>query len=162
MWTKRQIVNQNFTELALACYEFELTPEETNGALVLLDALMAEWQNEGIYLGYALPTSPGDSDLDDPSGLPDYAVRAVWTNLAVARAAAFGKAVPPTLQVAAMQSKSKLYAQAAIPPQQQLRGSMPIGAGNKYWAAPGRRFVRPPDLSPVQTSGNGNLDFLEG
>lgn len=161
MWTKRELVNQAFAELALAGYEFELTPEETQSALIRMDAMIAEWQGRGISLPYALPASPSDSDLDQPSGLPDFAVSAVYTNLALRTAASFGKTPPQTLIQAAAQGMSALWAIAAQPQQQQLRGSVPIGAGNKYWRGPGRRFVNPPDLSPVQTGPSGNLDFLE-
>jgi hypothetical protein len=161
MWTKRELVNQAFAELALAGYEFELTPEETQSALIRMDTMLAEWQGRGISLGYNLPASPSDSDLSEPSGLPDYAVSGVYTNLALRTAGMFGKTPPQTLIAAAAQGMQALWSIAAIPQQQQLRGSMPIGAGNKYWRGPGRRFVTPPDLSPVQTGPSGNLDFLE-
>lgn len=161
MWTKRQLVDKAFSRLALAGYEFELTPEEKGDALTEMDAMVAELQGRGISLSYALPASPNDSDLDQPSGLPDFAASAIYTNLALRICSSFGKTPPPSLITAAAQGMSALWAIAAYPQQQQLRGSVPIGAGNKYWRGPGRRFVNPPDLSPVQTGPSGNLDFLE-
>lgn len=161
MWTKRELVNQAFGELALYGYEFDLSPDELNTGLIKMDAMLAEWQMRGINVGYNLPADMQGSDLSDPSGLPDYAHSAVYTNLAIRLAAGFGKAVPQDLRVTAKQGLDPMYRMAAYPQQQQLRGSVPIGAGNKWWAATGRRFVRPPDTSPVQIGDNGDLNFLE-
>lgn len=162
MWTKRELVNQAFGELALYGYEFELSPEEMNTGLIKMDAMLAEWQIRGINIGYNLPSSMEGSDLSDESGVPDYALSAIYTNLAIRLAAGFGKTVPQDLRVTAKQGLDPLYRMAAYPQQQQLRGSVPIGAGNKYWRGSNYRFVRPPNLSPVQTAENGDLDFLEG
>jgi hypothetical protein len=161
MWTKRELVLQAFGELALYGYEFELTPEEMQTGLVKMDAMMAEWQVRGINLGYTLPATQTGSDLDEDSGIPDYAYSATYTNLAIRLASGFGKAVPQELRVTAKQGMDPLFTMAAYPQQQQFRASVPLGAGNKYWAATGRRFVRPPNTSPVQVGENGDLNFLE-
>jgi hypothetical protein len=161
MWTKRQLVLQEFGELALYGYEFELSPEEMQTGLIKTDSMVAEWQGRGINIGYKLPATQDGSDLDELSGIPDWCNSAVYLNGAIRLAGGFGKAVPQDLRVAAKQALDSLYVMAAYPQQQQFRASVPLGAGNKYWAATGRRFVRPPNTSPVQVGENGDLNFLE-
>lgn len=160
MWTKRELVLEAYGELALQGYEFELTPEELETGLRRLDTMMATWQQRGVNVSYALPSGPQLSDLDDASGLPDYAVEAVYLNLAIRIGASYGKEIRPETKATAKAAYDPLLWASAMPVQQQLPGSMPIGAGNKYWRGPNRRFVRPPDESPVRTGDNGNIEFL--
>jgi hypothetical protein len=62
-WTKRQLIEQAFAELALAGYDFDLSPEEMQGALVRLDSMIATWTSRGVRLSYAMPANPSDSDI---------------------------------------------------------------------------------------------------
>jgi hypothetical protein len=90
-WTKRQLIDEAFSELSLQGYEFDITPEEQQTALRRLDTMLATWDGLGIRVGYLLPSSPDDSDPDSDSGLPDYAVETVYLHLAMRIAAGFGK-----------------------------------------------------------------------
>jgi len=162
MWTKRQLVLQMFGELALYGYEFELTPEELQSALVKTDSMMAEWQMRGINIGYALPATHNGSELDDPSGIPDTCNSAVYLNGAIRLAGGFGKAVSQELKVAAKQAYDPLLWAAAYPVQQQYPSSLPVGAGNKPHRFINRVFMPTPNTSPVRDNPNGNLEFLEG
>jgi hypothetical protein len=162
MWTKRELVLQAFGELALYGYEFELTPEEMQTGLIKMDSLLAEWQQRGINIGYALPATQLDSDLDDQSGIPDWCNSAVYLNLAIRMSGGFGKAVPVELKIAAKQAYDPLLWQAAYPRQQQLPSTLPVGAGNRAWRFTTRPFFPQPDTSTVQGNPNDNLDFLEG
>ncbi len=47
-WTKGEIVQKAYAELALAGYVYDLEPEEMQEALTTLDLQMAEWQTRGI------------------------------------------------------------------------------------------------------------------
>jgi len=94
-YTKRDIVNQAFEEIGLASYVFDLQPQQLESALRRLDNMMATWNGKGIRLGYPLPSSPADSDLDQVTGVPDSALEAMATNLAVRIAPMFGKTVSP-------------------------------------------------------------------
>ena len=73
-YTKRDIVEQAFEEIGLASYVFDLQPQQLESALRRLDAMMATWNAKGIRLGYPLPSSPADSDLDQEVGVPDNAI----------------------------------------------------------------------------------------
>lgn len=158
-WTKRNIVEEAFAELALAGYVFDLTPEELQTALRRLDLLMATWGEKGINVGYRQGLSPNGTDLDDESGLPLYAVQPAVMNLAVSLAAAFGKVPLPTTREAARDGMSVVMRRAAFPVEQQLPGTMPRGAGNKPWRTTDRPFMPAPDTAPLQIAGDGGLQI---
>jgi len=132
-WTKRQFVNQAFEEIGLASYVFDLGPEQLQSALRRLDAMMATWNGKGIRIGYPLPSSPGSSDLDDDTNVPDSANEAIYTNLAIRLAPTYGKQVMPETKMVARSAYNELLMRNAMPPEMQLPGHMPAGAGNKPW-----------------------------
>jgi len=72
-YSKRQFVTAAFEEIGLASYVFDLNPEQMESALRRLDAMMADWNAKGIRLGYPLPSSPQNSDLDEQTNVPDSA-----------------------------------------------------------------------------------------
>lgn len=142
MWTKQQIVEQAFDELALAGFTFDLDPGQLESALRRLDTMMAAWGAVGISLGYLLPANPDDSNLDDETGIPDSAVEAVYLNLAVKMAASRGKNLTTETKAAAKRGYDQLLGEAA---RRQARptpmpNTMPRGAGNKPWRGIGDRF----------------------
>lgn len=158
-WTKKQIIDDAFGELALAGYEFDITPEEREMAKRRLDAMLATWEARGVRVGYAFASGPGTSDIDADSGLPDAAVDPVVMNLAVRLSASMGKVAPATTKKAAAEGLAVLMLGAAFPEEQQLPSSMPRGAGNRPWRTINRPFFTKPDTSPLQTSEGGDLDI---
>lgn len=159
MWTKRQIVMEAYGELALAGYEFDITPEEVQTALRRLDTMMASWEGLGIQVGYAFPASPDDSDPDTPSGLPDKAVETVYLNLAARLAAGAGKALSPDTKRNAQTGYAVLLSAAAKPRQQQLPSTLPIGAGNRPWRVLGSPFFPQPSKDPLPVDCAGDMDI---
>jgi hypothetical protein len=132
-YSKRQFIEAAFEEIGLANYVFDLQPEQLQSALRRLDAMMAEWNAKGLRLGYSMPSSPQDSDLDDPTFSPDSAWEAVITNLAVRIAPGYGKTVSPDTKMVAKNAYNTLLQRATFPLEQQLPSTMPLGAGNKPW-----------------------------
>ena len=157
-YTKRQFVTAALEEIGLASYVFDLQPEQLQSALRRLDALMADWNGKGIRLGYPLPSSPQDSDLDEESNVPDSANEAVILNLAIRLAPSYGKQVAIETKASAKQGYDVLLQRATVPPQQQLPGSLPSGAGNKPWRVYDGQFIRPP-VDPVTVGPDGPLEF---
>ena len=160
MWTKRDLIREAFGELALAGYEFDITPDEEQTALRRLDAMLATWEAKGVRVGYAFPSGPDATDPDTDSGIPDQAVETVFLNLAVRLAAGFGKAVPMSTAATAREGYEALLWATARPVPQQLPGTMPLGAGN------GPRLNRPqffptPDTSPLREGAGNSLDILQ-
>ena len=157
-WTKRQFVEEAFDQIGLAGYVFDLQPQQLQSALAKLDAMIATWNGKGIRLGYPLPSSPQDSDLDEETLVPDSANEAIYTNLAIRIAPSFGKAVAVEGKVAAKQAYDILLQRATAPIDKQLPSTMPAGAGNKPWRID-NPFVAPP-TNPVQTGPEGFLEPL--
>lgn len=154
-YTKRQFVEGALAEIGLASYVFDLTPAQVEAAMVRLDAMMATWNGKGIRLGYPLPGSPQNSDLDAETMVPDAANEAIITNLAVRLAPQYGKAPSIDTKVTAKQSYDMLLSKAAMPAEMQLPASMPRGAGAKAYDDP---FMDNP-TDPVLAGQDGALDF---
>lgn len=161
MFTKRQLIDEAFGELALAGHDFDITPEEQQAALRRLDVLMATWEMRNIRVGYALPATPDESDLDQLSGLPDSANEAVYMALAMRLAAGYGKALSLDQRRIAREAFAPLLRAAAQPQRQQLPGGMPLGAGNsRGYLYPAGPFTQPPDTNPLQITQGGDLQIL--
>jgi len=157
-YSKRQFVAAAFEEIGLASYVFDLQPEQLQSAMRRIDAMMADWNGKGIRLGYPLPNSPQDSDLDEPTLVPAWANDAIITNGAVRLAPGYGKVVMPETKAVAKDSYNTLLQRATMPPEQQLPATMPAGAGNKPWRVYDNPFIRPP-VDPVDAGPDGPLQF---
>lgn len=131
-WTKQQLIEEAFGELALASHVFDLDADVLEGALRRLDTMMADWSGKGISIGYLLPDSPDASNIGDDAGIPDAAVEAVYMNLAVKLAAGRGKTLSADTRLAAKRGYDKLLGDA-VTPTSQCSGLARIGAGNKRW-----------------------------
>jgi len=156
-WTKRQFVVQAFEEIGLASYVFDLGPEQLQSALRRLDAMMAAWNAKGIRVGYPIPGSPENSDLDTETNVPDSANEAIYLNLGIRLGPAFGKMIPPELKVSAKLAYDNLLSLAAMPGEMQLPGTMPAGAGNKPWRRD-NPFLTPP-VDPLLSGQDGEIKF---
>lgn len=158
-YTKRDIVEQAFEEIGLASYVFDLQPQQLDSALRRLDAMMATWNAKGIRLGYPLPSSPADSDLDQDTGVPDNAIEAMVLNLAVRVAPGFGKTVSPDTKGNAKRAYNEIVANSAMPIEMQLGNeTIPSGAGNKGFRYYNNPFLRPP-ADPLMVGSDGILDL---
>lgn len=157
-YSKRQFVAAAFEEIGLASYVFDLQPEQLQSALRRLDAMMADWNGKGIRLGYPLPGSPQDSELDEPTLVPDSANQAILTNLAIRLAPSYGKMLMPETKAVAKDSYNTLLQRATAPIPQQLPATMPSGAGNKPWRVYDNPFLRPP-VDPVDTGPDGPIQY---
>lgn len=145
MWTKDQLIEQAYAELALAGFTFDLSPELKELALQRMDSMMAEWSSVGINIGYLLPTNPDDSNIDDPAGIPDSANRAVFTNLAIELSPGRGKTLTAETKLTAKRGYDALLGAAvrAVARQTPMPNTMPRGAGNKPWRGRGPFFPTP-------------------
>lgn len=160
-WTKGLIVSTALSECGVADYEFDLTSDERQNALRRLDAMMAMWEGKGIALGYRMPSSPDESDLSDPSGLPDAAIEPVYLNLARRIAPGLGKTLSVETVKNAREGYDQLLSSASAPLGQKYPDTLPYGAGNKSW----RGGIRSPFFpqrtnEPIQVGPGGGLEIL--
>lgn len=137
MPTKREIVGQAFAELGIGNWEFDLQPDEMIEATRRLNQMMARWSSEGIRIGYnALSDDP-----DEDSGLPDVALEAVRTNLALRLGPMMSKDLSGDTRVTADSSLSWLTARFMQIPQRPFPSTLPLGSGNRVWGSPfGQNF----------------------
>lgn len=156
-WTKRQFIEQALDEIGIAPFTYELTSEQLSSALRRLDTMMAQWNSQGLRLGYPLPASPGNSSLDEASGVPDSANEAIILNLAVRLSASYGKQLMPQTQIAAKKAYDTLCALFAGPIEMSLP-AMPAGAGNKPWRDYGNPFL-PAPVEPLLAGQDGPIDL---
>lgn len=158
-WTKQQLVEEAYAELALHGYIFDLDPEELQFGLRRLDGMLGLWNGKGIRLSYPLPSSPDSSSLDSDSNLPDFANEATYLNLAVRIAAGKGKQLPMQTLMLAKQAYDALLSRIASEQmqQQQLPNTFPLGAGNKALRR-GTRFMPTPD-DTIDAGADDPLDF---
>lgn len=158
-WTKRQFITQAFEEIGLAAYVYDLTDEQLDSALRRLDAMVAGWNANGVRIGYPLPSSPQNSDLDQETGVPDFANEAIYLNLARRLAPSFGKVVDSETKAAADFAYSSMANQVAVPtPERQMPNTLPRGAGTKPWRNTTTPFCNTP-TDPVLAGTDGPIDF---
>lgn len=151
MWTKRDLIEAGYGELAIAGHGVDLSPEEMQTSVRVLDAMMAAWDARGIRIGYSM-----GGELADSSSIPDSAAEAVYQNFAVRRAAAYGKQLSAETRAQARQGLNALLTAAAFPQQQQQPNTMPAGQGNRRQ----RWFMPEPDLDPLTNTQGGDLLVL--
>ena len=156
-YTKRQFITAALEEIGLASYVFDLQPEQIDTARRRLDAMMADWNAKGIRLGYPIPSSPQDGDLDEQTNVPDSAYEAIICSLGIRLAPSYGKTVMIETKTVAKQGYDILLQRATYPLEKQLPGTMPAGAGNKPWRYD-NPYVRPP-YHPVDAGPDGPIEY---
>ena len=156
MWTKRQIIEQAFEEIGLASYVFDLTADQLQSALRRLDLMVASWQARNIQIGYPLPASPENSNIDGEIQTSLNNNEALVLNLAVRLAPAYGKSLSPDTKATAKLLYDQLLIEAAMPYEQQFVRTLPLGAGFKRTD---QVFVNVPDLNPLIVENNDQMLF---
>jgi len=156
-WTKRQFVEQAFEEIGLAAYTFDLSPAQLESAMRRMDTMMATWNAKGIRLGYPIPSSPENSDLDQETNVPDSANEAIYLNLGIRLAPGYGKVVSVDTKVSARSAYEAILSKAAMPVEQQLPSTLPAGAGNKPWRYDNPYMQDP--IDPVLAGEDGEIEF---
>lgn len=131
-FTKRQIVEGCYGEIALASYTFDLSADEIQSGIARIESMLRSWKALTIETGYALPVTPAVSDPDDDSAMLDLYDEAVRTNGAIRIAPLFGKTVSQETRQAAKSAYEAMLVGRPIP-QMQLPRNLPIGQGNRYF-----------------------------
>lgn len=156
-WTKRQLIDAAFDEIALSSYIYDLEPEDITSALRHLDTMLSTWEIKGIRLGYPVSNNADGSDADQDSNLPEYAIEAVYKNLAIKIAPTKGKVVSAETKNGARQAYLALLTATSVNPSMQFDRTLPKGSGNKPIRGTNQEFFRPVDRLTV--GGDSELDF---
>lgn len=134
--TKRQLVEQMFTECAVNGWEYDITADEKDTALTRLDALMWELRGRGVDIGYNFPLGIGQGDLDDVLGCPDQAFYGLSILGAERLCPTMGKKQSMESRIALTAAmKAVRSAAVTLVPSSQIAPATPIGSGNKPWSS---------------------------
>jgi hypothetical protein len=153
--TKRRLIEDAYGEIGLASYFFDLEPGMLERSLRVMDSILAEWNSEGVRIGYPLSSN---SDLDEECDIPDVAINAIVQNVALRVASSHGKPIQPSQQVWAKRAYNSLlsWAMSSSTPEVDI-SALPSGAGNK----PGRAYreFMPKKQEDLSISNDNTLDF---
>lgn len=149
-WTKRHIVSEAFAEIGKGSYTFDMQPEEYQMALRRLDAMMATWgAAANIRIGYS--GGNGFGEVSDETEVPDWAVSAMYLNLAISLAPAYGKTVSPDTKINAKQALDSIMNLTTERRTRFIGGYAGAGAGP---------FTTLPSAADyLETGGGGELDI---
>lgn len=157
-WTKRQFIEAAYEEIGLGQYIFEMEIDQLFIALKRMDAMVARWSKKNIYIGYAASFSLEESELDKETNVPDFAIDAIFLNLALRLVPTIGKKngnVSNQTKRAARMAYNELFSYNSVPAELQMPGHMPAGQGNKPW-----RNLDPFLDQPKKTPNNVKDDIL--
>ena len=157
-WTKRQFAEQALDEIGIASYAYEIQPEMIQSVLRRMDSMLATWNAKGIRVGYPVPTTPENSDLDDETNVPDSANEAIYLNLAIRIAPSFGKTILIDTKISAKQAYNALLVHTSEIVEMKYPTTLPLGAGNKPFRNNAGEFITNNEES-LEVGNDGNLNF---
>lgn len=138
--TKRSLIGQAYTECAINGWDYDISPEELDKALLRLDMLAAELTGRGLDIGYNAPSAIGQGDLDDELGCPDQAFFGLAVLLAQRLCPTMGKTMSAESKMTLNAAMKAVRSSAAVLiPSMSLARGTPLGAGNR-WQSLDRRF----------------------
>ena len=151
MITKGDIAAQAFQHLRISGLTNEATPRDTQLALQTLESMLLAWTNKGLNLSWNKSDDFTNPEPQEDSGISDADYEAIYVNLAVKLAPAFGK--PPTqLDSFARELYSGLF--STVLPTQQNNQYMPLGSGSRHGAyAPAYQEGN----EPIDVENDGNI-----
>lgn len=126
MATVNEIVSGALKLLGIRAAESPLTAAEAEDGRVSLNDMMAEWEERSIYTGFVAL-----ADVDDPVLVPDYAIGAIKSNLAIYIAPEYGKSIAPELDRRASKSFTALKAALIRMGPSSFPDTLPVGSGNQ-------------------------------
>lgn len=132
-YTKTQIIEAAYTEAGVANYEFDISPEMVNAAVVRLNMLAANLAGTGIEIQF--PSESSDTPaVDTTTYIPNSAELYLVLEMACQIAPSIGKTISAKTEQNRTAAYNNLLMNRGMPiPEQCLPGTMPIGAGNKRW-----------------------------
>jgi hypothetical protein len=136
--SKGSLVEGAYEYCGLNGYEFQQTPEEMTTGLRHLNGMLAEWYDDGIDLGFELPTY-GQGLLEEPSNVPNSACAVIHQMLAQRLAPALGATLSPDAKAALSMGYFKLRSRFAATPPTMTPTSILPSLGSRH----GRPRLRP-------------------
>jgi hypothetical protein len=159
--TKNDIIRQALKKLAVTGFDSEVDPSESESALIELESMMAEWDGQGIRVGYNLAVTPEDANGADAAGILDFSRNAIVYNLAIRVAPEYGKEPSAAVVMGASQSMSRLFTAIHYLPISQYPRRMPRGSGNTMRDRGYRSRFYDNQPSGIDVENDGFLDGVD-
>jgi hypothetical protein len=161
--TKGDLARRALSKLSVTGWDYEIDPEELKSACVSLEDMMAQWDANGIKVGYSFAEFPDAVEVSSPANVPDIAYKAIVYALAIEIADSYGKQVTAAIQAGASSGMSSLLSAIAYVPRSTYGNNMPRGSGNTQRNNQWDRFYRrsntidADNAGPIDTNGQGVL-----
>lgn len=159
-YSKRQFIQAALEEIGMAPNLFDIETDQYESAMRRMDSMVAGWNVGQTKIGYPIPSSPENSDLDQETNVPDAANEAIILNLAVAIAPSYGKTVSPDTKTGAKKALRNLRTHCFEPIEMQLGESVPLGAGNKPWRKDNSNGIRSTTPEGITIRNDGDLELF--
>lgn len=139
--TKGDIVRKALRKIGVASSATltQVEPESMADALEDLEDMMAQWDAEGIKIGYAFSVDPPQPD--DDSMLPDWAWNGAALCLANQIAIDYQRPVTQDMKTDAYEAKMAIRKAIVFVPSLARRNDMPMGQGNKSYMSRHRFYM---------------------
>lgn len=131
MTTRASILSRAFGRIGIGQYEFDIEPDERAMARAELTAMLEEWGQNGVALGYVEPAEADNDAVDIQT--PSWASGAIWNNLALRLAPEFGKTPSPQLTREARNGYNLAVGKTMDIPRQSSPGTTIRGAGDRFY-----------------------------
>lgn len=156
-WTKQEVVTKALRDAGILDANEDGTAEELLDGMITLDAMVGQWDSDGIHTGYPIPPRPEVGNLSDNTGLTTSTAEPYYMNLAIRLAAPLGRQLLPAYVALANQGYDRLKSKNVKPSSYDMPSGTPAGMGNRRT---GRRFLRSNAEEEEQIS-NGTGSVLE-
>lgn len=127
---KGELIDSAFATCGLASSEYEIAPEETILALVRLNAMMAQWEADGLVLGYNHPDYL-EGNAAERSGIASANEDAVVGMLALRIAPHIGKQIAPEIRADIDRAYRSMLNRYATIPTMVMPRHTPRGTGSR-------------------------------
>jgi hypothetical protein len=124
-YTAGQVIRAALQKILVQASEADLVASEYQDAIISLNAMMADWENSGISLGYTAV-----SDLADTLTVSDGAIRGIINNLAIEVSPDYDVTPSPLLMAAAADSMKTIRKLGQSLFATEFPVTLPIGSGN--------------------------------
>jgi hypothetical protein len=134
--TKKQIILDAYANIGYSDYFYNEDAEQIDFALRILDRMLADWESVGISIGYNF-----DSNVQDVSGVPDYALNAIVSNLSMRLASSIGKQFSQDERQNAIDAYSNLKLKFLTIPILPRNNLIPQGQGARVYNTQSSNFL---------------------
>jgi len=124
--TASTVIRDALQEILVQAAEQPITADEGQGAMRLLNRMMAAWVLDGVDLSY----TPVDS-LNDDITVVDGALDAIVLNLAIKLAPQYDRPISQGLYINASRAYEAMLKTAVVIPVTEFPATLPYGSGNE-------------------------------